>query len=93
MHNIIKYCVDFHLPALSRDAVTVRPPIVFGAIWRAITALAAQQRVKAESLRLTNITGGFDCLRRADTVSCHLVTQSAATLTRCRREREGNTFG
>lgn len=87
------YVVDFHLPALTGDVVTVRPCIVFGAIWRAFTALAAQQRVIAESLSLTHITGRLDRLRRADTVPRHLVTQSAATLTCCRRERKGNTFG
>ncbi len=74
----------FHLPALSGDEVTVGPCVVFDASWRAFTDLASQQRVIAESLTLTLITGGFDCLRRADAASCHLVTQPAATLTRCR---------
>lgn len=78
------YVTGVHLPALPGGAVTVRPCVVFDAIWRAFTVLAAQQRVIAESLTLTHVTGWFDCLRRADTASRHLVTQSAATLTRCR---------
>lgn len=86
------YVVGVHLPALSSDVVTVKPCIVFDATMRAFTALAAQHRVIAEGLSLTHITGRFDCLRRADTVSCHFVTQSTATLTRCRREGEGISF-
>lgn len=62
------------LPALSSEAVTVRPCVVFDATWRAFAALAAEQGVIAESLTLTHFAGGSDRLRRADTLSCHLVT-------------------
>lgn len=82
-----QYFVGSHSPALSSDVFTVRSCIGVDAIWRALTALAAQQRVVVESLILTHITGWFDSLRRADTASRHLVTQSATALTRCGREK------
>lgn len=82
------YIGGFHSPALSGDEVTVGPRVVFDAIWRAIAVLAAEQRMITEALGLTRITGWFYGLRWADTFSCHLVTQSAAAFTCCRRERK-----
>lgn len=79
---------SFLSPALSSDAFTFRSCAGFDAVWRAVAALAAQQRVVVESLILTHITGWFDCLRRADTASRHLVAQSATTLTRCGKEKD-----
>lgn len=77
----------FHSLALPSDEFTVQSSIGFDAIQRALTALTTQQGVVVESLILTHITGWFDCLRRADTASRHLVTQSATTFTCCRRDK------
>lgn len=73
-----------HTPALSGDAVTLRPSAVSDAAGGAVAALAAQQRVVAESLRLAHIAGRSDCLRGANAAPCHLVAQSAAALARCK---------
>lgn len=74
---------SFHVPALPRNPVTVRPSIGADPSGRAGTVLTAQQRVVAERQVLTHIAGGSDRLRRADAASRHFVTQSAPTFTSC----------
>lgn len=76
-------CVLSHTPALPRDAVTLRPCAVLDAAGGAVAALAAQQRVVAESVSLALVAGRPDRLRGADAAPRHLVAQSAAALARC----------
>lgn len=71
----------FHSLALSSDGFTFWSGSVSDAIWRTLTALAAQQRMKVKSLILTDLAGWSDRLRWTDTLSGDLVTQSPTTLT------------
>lgn len=79
--------VCYHTPALSSETVAVGPRRVIDSSRRAIAAVAAQQGVIAEGLRLTHVAGRRHRLRWADALSRHLVAQAAAALTRCGRER------
>lgn len=70
-------------PALPGVPVTCRAGRLNGALPGAVADLTASQRVKAEGIRLADLTLGPDCAGWAETLSRHLFTQASATATGC----------
>lgn len=80
-------------PALPAVHVTARLRQILHARPRAITVLAADERVAAEGLGLTDDALWLQGVRRADALTCHLVTETCPAVACWKAQKRGCVLG